>query len=101
MMQRSIALVLVLCITNIGPSSLAHDPDLFDINSTPCDVPYPMLLQQERELFPALPRNLLILFLVLSFLIPIVKYVFRLLKAQVELFLAAANQDEEDLELNE
>jgi hypothetical protein len=60
-----------------------------------------MLLQQGREIFPALPRNLLILFIVLSFLIPIVKYVFRLLKAQVELFLAAANQDEEDLELNE
>jgi hypothetical protein len=55
----------------------------------------PMLLQQERELVPALPRNLLIFFLVLSFFVLIFKYVYRLIKAQVEQLLAAANQDEE------
>ena len=57
---------------------------------------YPMLLQQEKELFPALPRNLLIFFLVLSFLIPIIKYAYRLIKAQVEQLLAAAAEGEED-----
>ncbi len=59
---------------------------------------YPMLLQQEKELFPALPRNLLIFFLVLSFAIPLAKYIFRLIKVQVqELLAAAANEEEEEL----
>jgi hypothetical protein len=61
----------------------------------------PLLLQQEGEIFETLPRNLLILFLTLSFMIPILKYVFRLLKAQFDLFMAAANQDAEDEEMIE
>jgi hypothetical protein len=61
----------------------------------------PLLLQQEGEIFETLPRNLLILFLTLSFMIPILKYVFRLLKAQFDLFMAAANQDADDEEMME
>ncbi len=61
----------------------------------------PLLLQQDGEIFDALPRNLLILFLTLSFMIPILKYVFRLLKAQFELFMAAAAQDADDEEMME
>jgi hypothetical protein len=85
-----------------GPLSFAQDSDLNDIKSTPFDIhSHLLLLQQSSDIFPALPRNLLIVFLLLSFLIPILRYVFRLLKAQVQLFLAAANQDDEDLELIE
>jgi hypothetical protein len=61
----------------------------------------PLLLQQEGEIFETLPRNLLILFLTLSFMIPILKYVFRLLKAQFDLFMAAANQDADEEEMME
>jgi hypothetical protein len=61
----------------------------------------PLLLQQEGEVFAALPRNLLILFITLSFMIPILKYVFRLLKAQFDLFMAAAAQDADDEEMLE
>ena len=103
-MQSAVALALALLAFSVGHTFLAHDSALADITSLQCEghgMRYPMLLQQENEIFPALPRNLLIVFLVLSFMIPISKYVFRLIKAQVQLFLAAANQDEEDFELNE
>ena len=108
-MQSTIALALSLALLIVSsfPVALAHETVLFDLRSVKslqCEarsMVYNLLLQQEREIFPSLPRNLLILFLVLSFLVPIVKYVFRRLKAQVEELLAASNQDEEDLELNE
>jgi hypothetical protein len=103
-MPSAIALALMVLISNAHHVVFAQDSSFFDLMPPQCEgfyMGFPMLLQQEKEIFPPLPRNLLILFLVLSFMIPVTKYLFRLLKAQVELFLAAANQDEEDLELNE
>jgi hypothetical protein len=62
------------------------------------DMMFPMLLQQDKDILPPLPTNLLIVFLTLSFVIPLIKYIFRLLKAQFDLFMAAANQDQDDEE---
>jgi hypothetical protein len=58
------------------------------------DMPSGMLLQQGG--IDPLPLNLLIFFIAISFMIPILKYIFRLLKAQFVLFMAAANQDQDD-----
>ncbi len=59
------------------------------------------LLQQQRDIFPAVPTNSLLLFLVLSFVVPVIKFVLRRIRAQIEELLAAANQDDEDLEISE
>ena len=52
-----------------------------------------MVLQQQID---PLSINLISFFIVLVFMIPIIKWIFRQLKAQVELFLAAANQEDEE-----
>jgi len=52
-----------------------------------------MVLQQEID---PLSIRLISFFLAIIFLIPIIKWIFRQLKAQVELFLAAANQEDEE-----
>ena len=55
-----------------------------------------ILLQQEID---PLSIRLIAFFLGLVFLIPVIKWTFRQLKAQVELFLAAANQEgDEEME---
>ena len=73
---------------NGAPQCEDHAPDMM----------FHMLLQQDKDILPPLPTNLLIVFLTLSFAIPLLKYVFRLLKAQFDLFMAAANQDQDDEE---
>ena len=95
----SALLLAVLVYAPHGNQDLAAPRAIGDGNGA--GMLYPMLLQQEKDLFPALPRNLLIFFLVLSFAIPVAKYVFRLIRAQVEELLAAANQDGEEEELME
>jgi H+/gluconate symporter-like permease len=52
-----------------------------------------MVLQQAID---PLSVTLISFFLAIIFLIPIIKWIFRQLKAQVELFLAAANQEDEE-----
>jgi hypothetical protein len=52
-----------------------------------------MVLQQAID---PLSITLISFFLAIIFLIPIIKWIFRQLKAQVELFLAAANQEDEE-----
>ena len=55
-----------------------------------------LLLQQEID---PLSIRLIAFFLGIVFLIPIIKWTFRQLKKQVELFLAAANQEgDEEME---
>ena len=56
-----------------------------------------MLLQQEID---PLSIRLIAFFLGIVFLIPIIKWTFRQLKKQMELFLAAANQEgDEEMEV--
>ena len=91
----SALLLAVLVYAPHGNQDLAAPRAIGDGNGA--GMLYPMLLQQEKDLFPALPRNLLIFFLVLSIVIPFAKYIYRRIKVQVqELLAAAANEDEEE-----
>ncbi len=76
--------------THVAPPHINAQP----FEGHALDTPFAMLLQQGG--IDPLPLNLLIFFISISFMIPILKYIFRLLKAQFVLFMAAANQDQDD-----
>ena len=99
---RPVAFVLLACIVqHSSPVALAEHVAHGDLGAPQVvghdsAMLFQMVLQQDGQVFDALPRNLLIIFLVLSFMIPIMKYIYRLVRVQVQLFLEAANQDEEE-----